>query len=397
MTFRQQIINTIEGKAGDKLLFIPRMDLWYKANARAGTLPDKYKNASLMDIVDDLGVGYHCLLPDFSDFEEPYSDLDIGLGVYHLNVNCYETIFHNIQRTSERSADGRLRVTYHTPKGDISTVCVHDENMKKGGITLWVVQEHAIKSEKDWDALAYIFENAEIVPRYDRLEKFQEFVGDRAEAVAYAHTQACAMHLLIKDLMPITDFYCTLLEDEDALTQLASRIEPYMDRLFDVVSKAPSRLIFSGGNYDAAVTAPVLFDNHMLPQIQKRADIAHSMGKFLICHTDGENTGLLDSLVESRMDVADSICPAPMGKIDLADYIEAFRGQTTIWGGIPSISMIEDVMDDATFYRYIDDLFEKLGDGRRIILSVADTLPPATKFDRVLHILKKAEEFGPVR
>lgn len=397
MTTRQRILDTIAGKPVDKLLFLPRMDLWYKANSRAGTLPDKYKKASLMDIVDDLGIGYHCLLPDFSDFESPYSDLDVGLGVYHINANCYETIFHNISRTVERDAKGSLRVTYHTPKGDISTMCILDDRMKRGGITLWVTQEHAIKSEDDWDALAYIFENAEIVPRYDRLERFQEFVGDRAEAVAYAHTQACAMHLLIKDLMPLPDFYCSLLEDEGALCSLAARIEPYMDSLFDVVSKAPSKLIFSGGNYDAAVTAPILFDNHMLPQIQKRAEKAHSMDKYLICHTDGENTGLLDSLVECHMDVADSICPAPMGKIDLSDYLHAFRDNTTIWGGIPSVSVLEDIMDDKTFYKYIDDMFDKLGDGRRVILSVADTLPPATKFDRVLHILKKTEEFGPVK
>ena len=397
MTFRQSILDTIEGKPTDELLFIPRLDLWYKANARAETLPEKYKHASLMDIVDDLGVGYHCLLPDFSDFEEPYGDLDIGLGVYHLKVNCYETIFHNITRSVERSNSGSLRVTYHTPKGDISTTCVHDERMKQGGITLWVTSEHAIKSENDWDALAYIFENAEIVPRYDRLEKFQEYVGDRAEAVAYAHTQACAMHLLIKDLMPITDFYCTLLEDEDALAQLGARIEPYMDRLFDVVSNAPSRLIFSGGNYDAAVTAPVLFTNHMLPQIQKRADAAHSMGKFLICHTDGENTGLMDDLVATRMDVADSICPAPMGKIDLSEYLDRFRDKITIWGGIPSVIMMDDIMNDKEFYSYIDAMFEKLGDGRRVVLSVADTLPPGARFDRVEHILKMAREFGPVK
>ena len=397
MTFRQQILDTIEGKPTEKLLFIPRMDLWYKANARAGTLPDQYKKASLMEITDDLGVGYHCLLPDFSDFEQPYSDLDVGLGVYHLNVNCYETVFHNITRTVDRGENGSLRVTYHTPKGDVSTVCIHDERMKKGGITLWVVKEAAIKSEKDWEAVAYIFENAEIVPRYDRLTQFQQFIGDRAEAVAYAHTQACAMHLLIKDLMPLQDFYCTLIEDEEALMQLGARIEPYMDRLYDVVSRAPSRLIFSGGNYDAAVTAPVLFYNHILPQIRKRADIAHKMNKFLICHTDGENTGLMDGIAASGMDVADSICPAPMGKIDMSDYLVKFRDKITIWGGIPSICMIEELMDDRSFYRYVDGIFEKLGDGKRVILSIADTMPPATKFDRVLHILKLAEEFGPVK
>jgi len=102
MTFRERIMNTVAGKPSDQLPFIPRLDLWYKANVLGGTLPDKYKNASLMEIVDGLDVGYHCLLPDFSRLEYENADADIGLGVYHLDVNCYETVFHNVEKTVER-------------------------------------------------------------------------------------------------------------------------------------------------------------------------------------------------------------------------------------------------------------------------------------------------------
>jgi hypothetical protein len=83
-----------------------------------------------------------------------------------------------------------------------------------------------------------------------------------------------------------------------------------------------------------------------------------------------------------------------MCKIDLADYVDAFRDKITIWGGIPSTCMLDFIMDDKTFYSYIDSLFEKLGDGRRIILSIADTMPPASRFDRFEHILRLSREFG---
>ena len=397
MTFRERILNTIAGKPTDQLPFVPRLDLWYKANSRRGTLPDKYKNATLKDIVEDMDVGYHCLLPDFSLFEYEDGDADIGLGVYHLAVNCYETIFHNVEKIIDRSVAGTTRTTYRTPKGDITTTCVLDDRMRDAGITLWVVKEHAIKSQDDWEAVAYIFENAEIIPRYDRLEKFQAFVGDRAEAVAYAHTQACAMHLLIKDLMPITDFYCMMYDDPEALEQLAARIEPYMTRLFDVVSNAPSKLVFSGGNFDASVTASSMYKSYIMPQVRIRADKCHAMGKYLICHTDGENLGLMPYLLESRFDVADSICPAPMTKLDLSEYLEAFRDKVTIWGGVPSIAVLEESMDDKTFYKYVDDMFKKLGDGKRFILSIADTTPPDAKFERIELLARLAKEFGPVK
>lgn len=393
MNYRESTLAVIAGSLTGQVPFVPRLDLWYKANSLSGTLPDKYRNASLMDIVEDLDVGYHCLLPDFSDFEDHEGDLDIGLGVYHLKSNCYETVFHNIKRSFVRNDAGETRVTYHTPKGDVSCLFVLDEKMKRSGLTLWVIKEHLIKSEEDWEAVAYIYENAEITPRYDRILETQEFLGNRGEAVAYAHTQACAMHLLVKELMPLEDFYLNLFDDEDALSQLGERIEPYMDRLFEVVSRAPSKLVFSGGNYDTAVTAPPFFHKHMLPQIQKRADACHSMNKYLICHTDGENIGLMDDLVATRMDVADSICPAPMTKFDLSLYLDTFKDKITIWGGIPSITVLEESMTDKQFRTYIDGVFEKIKANHRIILSIADTTPPGAKFDRIELIAKLAKEF----
>jgi len=323
--------------------------------------------------------------------------MDIGLGVYHLNSNCYKTVFHNIQRNVQRQGGGAMRVTYGTPFGDLSAVAVLDEGMQKSGITLWALREHLIKNEDDWAAAAYIFENAEIIPRYDRLERFQMSLGDRAEAVAYAHTQAGAMHLLVKELMNLEDFYFALADDEEGLVQLGRRIEPYMDRLYDVVSKAPAKLVFSGGNFDASITPPPFFKKHMLPQIQKRADKAHSLGKYLICHTDGENAGLMESLLESGMDVADSICPAPMTRLSFAEYYNSFHDKVTIWGGIPSSVMLRETTTDRDFYAFMDELFSNIGDGKRLILSIADTLPPAARFDRLEHIAKLCREFAPAR
>jgi len=396
MTYRETIMRTIGGLPTDKLPFVPRLDLWYKANKAAGTLPEKYKNASIRDISDDLGAGYHCLVQDFSDFDHPDGDVDIGLGVYHLAGNCYETVFHNISRTVERKDGGVLHVTYHTPHGDLSTVAVFDESMRKAGATIWVIKKHLITDESDFEAAAYIFENAEIVPRYDRLEKFQEYLGDRAEAVAFAHLQAGAMHLINKDLMGFEDFCLGLAEDEDALAQLGKRIEPYMDRLYDVVSNAPSRLVFSGANFDSTITFPPFFKKHMLPQIKKRADKAHALGKYLICHVDGENHGLMEYLLESGMDIADSVCPAPMTKISFSEYYRSFRDSVTIWGGVPSIAMLRETMSDNAFYSYIDDMFSNLGSGKRLVVSIADTLPPGTCFDRLEHVAEMCRQFGPV-
>ena len=56
---KQNMLDAIAGKPTDRLPWAPRLDLWYKANKLAGTLPDRYRDASLIELVDDLDMGYY--------------------------------------------------------------------------------------------------------------------------------------------------------------------------------------------------------------------------------------------------------------------------------------------------------------------------------------------------
>lgn len=114
----------------------------------------------------------------------------------------------------------------------------------------------------------------------------------------------------------------------------------------------------------------------------------------MLCHTDGENKGLMDYLFESGMDIADSVCPAPMTKVSLAEYYSRWSSRITILGGIPSNLLLADVMSEEEFERYLDDLFSVVAPGNRLILGVADTVPPDAVFDRLRRIGERAEKEG---
>ena len=111
MTPKERILAALNGQPTDTLPFIPRLDIWYNANAGNGTLPAPYQHATLREMVDDLGFGYHAIIPDFKDFTDPeQGDLDVGLGIYHLKKHPYRIKLHNVKRTYERSGDGILKV-----------------------------------------------------------------------------------------------------------------------------------------------------------------------------------------------------------------------------------------------------------------------------------------------
>ena len=59
MTPRDRMLATIAGRPTDRIPWAPRLDLWYRANRRADTLPPPYQRATLREILEDTGMGRH--------------------------------------------------------------------------------------------------------------------------------------------------------------------------------------------------------------------------------------------------------------------------------------------------------------------------------------------------
>ena len=54
MNHKELLLATLKGEPTSCIPYLPRLDLWYNANALAGTLPPKYKNATLREILSRL-------------------------------------------------------------------------------------------------------------------------------------------------------------------------------------------------------------------------------------------------------------------------------------------------------------------------------------------------------
>ena len=204
------------------------------------------------------------------------------------------------------------------------------------------------------------------------------------------------MHFIQRELMPLELFFYEMYDHPDELAHLAEQVGVYYDRLLAVASSSSAEVLMLGANYDASVTYPPFFAEHIAPTLRSFADMLHQRGKYLLTHTDGENTGLLEHYVDSHIDVADSICPAPMTKLTFREVRDFFAGRVTIMGGIPSVSLLAESMSDAQFATFLDGFFENIGRGDHLILGISDTTPPAADFDRILKIGKRVDAFGPV-
>ena len=116
-------------------------------------------------------------------------------------------------------------------------------------------------------------------------------------------------------------------------------------------------------------------------------------GKLLLCHTDGENEGLMDLIRDSGMHIAESICPAPMTRVSLAEYYRRWSPRLTLVGGIPAIVALPQT-SDAEFEAYMDELFRVIAPGSRIVLGMSDNVPPDAIFSRLQRIHDRVQRDG---
>ncbi|MBM3700942.1 MAG: hypothetical protein FJW68_08560 [Actinobacteria bacterium] len=393
MNFKQEIINTICGKKVSHLPFIPRLDIWYKANKFRNTLPRKYKDATLNEIVDDIGLGYHTVVPDFSNLRTGESIAFLGLGVYDLKTNPYKIDFSGLDFKFTTNENGVTETTFKTPYGNIKTTTVYNDAMLKSGATIGHTTEHALKNINDIEAMIYIFENMAVKDNYSDFRQYRRSIGDNGVCVAFSMLSGSPFHHIMKELIPFEQFVYTFNDSLPYLEELSGAISVFFDKILNIAAMSDSEILFCGANYDSFLTWPAFFNKYITPFLKKYSKLAHKNNKFFLTHTDGENENLINEYIESGIDVADSICPFPMTKLKLPGIRKDFGEKITIWGGLPSICILEEYMNDYEFDKYIHELLQSLGKGDHIILSFADTTPPDGKFERILKVNKLAKSF----
>lgn len=385
MTHRERILAALRWEPVDRLPWVPRLDLWYNAHRYCGTLPAEWADASLTDIVDDLGVGLHAVVPDFLDTEEPDEVCDRVLGIEHVRNQPFRLRFRRTERIAERHGD-EIRVTYRTPAGALSGKLVYTERMRRDGITIMQTTERVVKSLDDYAIVSALFEDVEVEADEARYLAFREEVGDRGVAVAFANVAASPVHHLLKELVPYDRFYYDLHDHPEVIERTARRMEGYFVRILEACCASSAEVVLHGANYDVSITPPSIFVPHILPHLCRWAGSLHSAGKLLATHTDGENDGLCELFAQSGLDMADSVCPAPMTRLSLSDYRSHFADRVAIWGGICSVSVLPQSFADEQFEQHIDDALAAVGDGRGLIFSLADTTPPDASIDRIRDI-----------
>jgi uroporphyrinogen-III decarboxylase len=341
------------------------------------------------------GVGCHAVRGDFTTPRDPTDWALRGFGIENHTDFPYRVEVSDLP--VEFVSDGELyRTTIRTPAGDATAILEMTDAMRRDGMSIPYVKKRPIDSQADFEAVAQVFEHLEVVPTPVAYAAFRARIGGHGLAVAQGPIAASPIHLILHDLMNMEAFFYLYMDEPSALHRLADRLRPFFDAALDALLQCEAEMIWWGANYDQQVTWPAFFRAEIVPWLRAVGDRLRQRGKLLASHADGENHQLLAHFPDCALDVAESVCAAPMVVDPLVELRRGMGPRTTIWGGIPSVSLLVDSMTEPQFAAYVDAVFEALGTGERLILGVSDNVPPDADIDRLARITDRVAAFGPV-
>ena len=390
MTERERVLAAIRGEVTDRVPWVPRLDFWYRAALRKGTMPAEWRGLTVAEVAVRLGCGVYATIPNFLIDDDHL--VDHGLGLLHQPTLPYDSELQGVERrmTKRRSRSGTETVVeYFTPLGNIRTAFLFTEQMLDAGASSPHISEAAIKKTEDFAPVGYIFEHLKVKPQTEGYLELRRMVGENGVAVAFAPGTAGPVHHIMKVLMGFEPFYYAMADHPDEIGRLAEQMERFFREVQQICVDAPAEVVHMGGNYDDSFTPPPFFRKHILPALKEFAERLHARGKYLLTHTDGESRRLIPLFLESNFDVADSICPYPMTQVTLEKFYEAFAGRITIWGGIPALQLCPSSTDEASFRRYVDELLARYGHSKGIVLGVSDMVTADADLDCLRYLNDK--------
>jgi len=392
MSIRQRLESVWRGERPDHVPFISRLEMWHRAHARTGTLPEAYRDLSLLDIHRATGNGQQKFLAAYA-----LRLRGVGLLVElagQPSVETYEPVVENFPGLWDFVPTDRAGITASrltTPVGQLSLRHEITASMVEMGADPYL-REHLIKDEADYRTVEWILERAEFVPLLESLLEQDTALGGDGCVVPLLHRIPFQQVLL--EYLGETALFYALHDAPERIQRLLTILDRQLMDILPRLAGLPMPYVEFPDNLHGLMTNPRLFRTHCLPAYQRYTDVLHGQGKKVGSHTDGDVKPLLALLAESGLDVCESFSPTPLTACTFDEAWEAWVGGPLIWGGIPS-PYLEARTSQAEFEEYINTILER-AEQRPIILGIVDLFMRHNLIERVRWIADRVES-TPVR
>ena len=362
MTRRELNIAVFEGTA-EGVLWQPRLETWIGHHMERGTLPERFRGLSNLEIYDALGCSIRYAASAGIERFERRDDL---------------------VRIDEQHPDHTI-VRVRTPLGEISTL--YRDIWEDGRRVNHRIEDFPVKTVQDLRVATDLVDRQGFRANSERFLNAANAVGHRAEPTMFLSSSGFTE--LIKAWCGLPGTYY-LLHDHPA------EVEAYLracdrrdDRLLDEALELPCRIFNLGDHATNEFTPPPILKKYLMPRWQRIADRLHSEGRFVHTHWDGNSRLMLPFLRETRLDGVESLTPAPMGDMTLEQMKEAVGDKMVVLDLLPVIDFLSyrPLKEVLEFARRVIAMFAP-----KLILGISDEISQVGQIEKVEAISELVDE-----
>ncbi|MBN1555341.1 MAG: hypothetical protein JXA11_11390 [Phycisphaerae bacterium] len=356
MTHRERFLSVLRGQTPDRTPVVCRLDIWHRARLHKGDLPAELQGKTLEQI-----------------------QLDLGMGVSARQAKVFSTSFRSGVEYTQRREGMVLHERWTTSKGELHRRSEYASEDEALGMKPHVTK-YPIASAEDYALFERVMEHLEFQPDYDAYRRYDEQIGD--DGLPMVILGANPFHDLMLYWVGYEKFYYDLVDLPDVVAQATATANTAYERMWDIVANSPCELVMHGVNFDSGTTPPPMFREHFLPYLRAFNERMHQAGKYNAFHADGDVSRLLDLFLETKVDVADCLAVAPMGRLTMEDAFTAWRDNIVLWGCVPS-PLLEPSVTEDDFDAHLEKLAAVENRQGGLILGLADQAMPAALWSRI--------------
>jgi uroporphyrinogen-III decarboxylase len=134
------------------------------------------------------------------------------------------------------------------------------------------------------------------------------------------------------------------------------------------------------------------YGKYVRPWEEKWTARIRQAGKHSFIHMDG-TLGLIDQVAAAGFDVIEAFTPVPVGDMSIEAARARARSGPVLWGGLPGI-YFTPLVDDDEFERFVRETIVTMVRDGRMVLGVADQVPPDGLRARVARVAELVDLYG---
>lgn len=364
MNDRERILAFFAGEPIDRVPWFGDLTYWAGAMERRGEVPAGYqRSAAYYRFHRELGVGFY--LQGYF----PFRVVDEG-GVRHE-----EQLDGDTRRRALITPLGTLHETWQYLPEAYATAPV----------------ERLVKTVADLGVLRYWWERIQYEADYAEAERRRDLVADLGVVLCYL--PRCPFMELVTTLIGIRTLVDIWGEAPDELEETLAVMAATSDRAAALAVAAPVDCLMIPENLSSEVVGKRFYRQYMRPWESRWLERIHAAGKVSYVHLDGTLRGLVADVAETGFQVIEACTPQPVGDVAMGELRALARPQTILWGGLPG-SYFTPLVSDAEFERHTREMLDVMVADRRMVLGVADQVPPDGLRSRVARVVELVEQYG---